>query len=34
VRTKGIEITDKRLACDDTWQAWTADPSGVKIELF
>jgi glyoxylase I family protein len=34
IRAKGVEITDKKLAVDDTWQAWTADPNGVKIELF
>lgn len=34
IRAKGVAITDKKLAVDDTWQAWTADPNGVKIELF
>jgi lactoylglutathione lyase/glyoxylase I family protein len=34
IRARGVEITDKKLAVDDTWQAWTADPNGVKIELF
>ena len=34
IRTKGVSITDKKLGVDDTWQAWTADPNGVKIELF
>ena len=29
-----VHITDKRLACDDTYQAWLCDPDGVKIELF
>lgn len=34
IRAKGVAITDKKLGVDDTWQAWTADPNGVKIELF
>ena len=34
IRAKGVEITDKKQGVDDTWQAWTADPNGVKIELF
>jgi lactoylglutathione lyase/glyoxylase I family protein len=34
IRSKGVSITDKKLGVDDTWQAWTADPNGVKIELF
>jgi catechol 2,3-dioxygenase-like lactoylglutathione lyase family enzyme len=34
IRGAGVEVTDKKKACDDTWQAWTADPNGVKIELF
>ena len=34
IRAQGVAITDKKLGVDDTWQAWTADPNGVKIELF
>lgn len=34
VRTNGYEITDKKLGCDNTWQAWLSDPGGVRIELF
>jgi lactoylglutathione lyase/glyoxylase I family protein len=34
IRAKGINVTDKKLAVDETWQAWTTDPNGVKIELF
>lgn len=34
IRAQGVTITDKSFGCDDTWQAWTADPDGVKIELF
>lgn len=34
IRAKGVAITDKKLAVDNSWQAWTFDPNGVKIELF
>ena len=34
LRSKGAEVTEKKLGVDNTWQAWTADPNGVKIELF
>ncbi|RVD28333.1 VOC family protein [Mesorhizobium sp. M4B.F.Ca.ET.017.02.2.1] len=34
IRSKGVEVTSKKLACDDTFQAWIRDPNGVKIELF
>lgn len=34
IRSKGVEVTPRKLACDDTWQAWVKDPNGVKIELF
>jgi glyoxylase I family protein len=34
IRAAGVTITDKKMGVDDTWQAWTADPNGVKIELF
>ncbi|MDG4878341.1 VOC family protein [Mesorhizobium sp. WSM4935] len=34
IRSKGVEVTPKKLACDDTYQAWISDPNGVKIELF
>jgi len=34
IRAAGVEITDKSFGVDDTWQAWTTDPNGVKIELF
>ncbi|TIP51868.1 MAG: VOC family protein, partial [Mesorhizobium sp.] len=27
-------VTPKKLACDDTYQAWITDPNGVRIELF
>ena len=34
IRAKGVEVRNKRLACDDTYQAWLKDPNGTKIELF
>lgn len=30
----GLEMTEKKKACDDTFQVWIKDPNGVKIELF
>jgi glyoxylase I family protein len=34
LRAHRIEVTDKKLGVDDTWQAWLSDPSGTRIELF
>lgn len=34
VRSKGVAITDKKRGADGTFQAWLADPSGVKLEIF
>lgn len=34
IRSKGVAVTPKKLACDDTYQAWITDPNGVRIELF
>ena len=34
VRSQGIKITGKKLGVDGTWQAWTKDPNGVKLEIF
>jgi catechol 2,3-dioxygenase-like lactoylglutathione lyase family enzyme len=34
VRSHGVTITDKKIGADGTWQAWTADPNGVKLEIF
>ena len=34
VRAQGVDITDKKLGADGTWQAWTKDPNGVKLEIF
>ena len=29
----GIEHTEKTMGCDNTWQVWCKDPSGVDIEF-
>jgi lactoylglutathione lyase/glyoxylase I family protein len=34
VRANGYEISDKSFGCDNTWQSWITDPSGVRLELF
>jgi lactoylglutathione lyase/glyoxylase I family protein len=34
IQSKGVDITKKKYACDDTYQAWVRDPNNVKIELF
>jgi glyoxylase I family protein len=33
LKSKGVAVTDKLLGHDQSWQAWLADPDGVKIEL-
>ena len=33
LRKHGYEVGDKTLGADHSWQAWTADPDGVKIEF-
>ena len=33
VRGKGVEVTDKKLGRDQSWQCWVKDPSGVAIEV-
>jgi catechol 2,3-dioxygenase-like lactoylglutathione lyase family enzyme len=33
LRTLGYEVGEKKLGCDGSWQAWTADPGGVRIEF-
>ncbi|MCH8569391.1 MAG: VOC family protein [Balneolales bacterium] len=33
LRSNGFEATDKKLGGDNTWQSWTKDPSGVRIEF-
>jgi lactoylglutathione lyase/glyoxylase I family protein len=34
IQSQNVDITKKKKACDDTYQAWIKDPNGVKIELF
>jgi glyoxylase I family protein len=34
VRERGGQITDKKMGCDRSWQAWMTDPSGVSIEIM
>ncbi|MGL1920010.1 MAG: VOC family protein [Hyphomicrobiales bacterium] len=34
IKAQNVDITPIKKACDDTYQAWIADPNGVKIELF
>jgi lactoylglutathione lyase/glyoxylase I family protein len=34
IESNGVEITKKKYACDDTYQAWIRDPNNVRIELF
>ena len=29
----GFEVTPKLLGADHSWQSWTTDPSGVRIEF-
>ena len=29
----GFDVTKKMLGADQSWQIWTTDPSGVKIEF-
>jgi catechol 2,3-dioxygenase-like lactoylglutathione lyase family enzyme len=33
LRAKGISVSDRKMGADGSWQAWTSDPSGVKIEF-
>lgn len=33
LRSHGFQATDKKLGADSSWQSWTEDPSGVKIEF-
>jgi glyoxylase I family protein len=34
IGAQGVPVTERKLAIDDTWQAWITDPNGVRIELF
>ena len=33
LRQYGYEASDKKLGADQSWQAWTTDPGGVRIEF-
>ena len=33
LRECGYEATDKKLGADKSWQTWTKDPDGVRIEF-
>ena len=33
LRAHGYEATAKELGADHTWQLWTTDPTGVRLEL-
>ena len=33
LRAAGYEATDKELGADHSWQSWTTDPNGVRIEF-
>lgn len=33
LRANGFEASDKKLGGDHTWQSWTRDPNGVRIEF-
>lgn len=34
LRSKGVEVSARKLGGDGAWQAWITDPSGVRIELM
>jgi glyoxylase I family protein len=29
----GVEVTTKKLGCDQTWQCWCKDPDGTEVEF-
>ena len=29
----GVEVTPKKLGCDQTWQCWCKDPDGTEVEF-
>ncbi len=33
IKAEGYEATDRKLGADNSWQAWTTDPDGARIEL-
>ncbi len=30
---RGVEVTPKKMACDQTWQCWCQDPDGTDVEF-
>jgi glyoxylase I family protein len=30
---RGVEVTPKKLGCDQTWQCWCKDPDGTEVEF-
>ena len=33
LKAQGYDVTEKKLGADQSWQTWTTDPSGVRIEF-
>lgn len=33
LKARGIEVTEKKLGADQSWQAWVQGPGGVRIEF-
>lgn len=33
IKKYDVDVTDKKIGCDNSWQAWLTDPNGIKIEL-
>ena len=29
----GVEVTPKKLGCDQSWQCWCKDPDGTEVEF-
>jgi len=34
LKSKGLEVSEKKLGGDGAWQAWITDPAGIRIELM
>lgn len=34
LNAQGVAVSEKKLGADKAWQAWTTDPSGLRIELM
>jgi catechol 2,3-dioxygenase-like lactoylglutathione lyase family enzyme len=33
LKAKGYDVTEKKMGADQSWQAWTTDPAGIRIEF-